>query len=387
MNAYGRGRDTPEEHEIELQLGKISPESVENFKKATAALDRQDHAKASDLYAQVLAKAPDFDPALRRMGSALIELGQREKGLGLISMALSHERSSDNLISLAYARGFPSRGQASDEDKRAALLLAKEAFQKSSDSDALFIQANMSMLLGDRQEFGKAVRLCQASFPEQMATHYFSAIKAADEQEWVLAEKEIRRAGALGLDAEAVDAFLAAGVHRHVLIHRFTVLGVCLLIAWAVGLILIYVSGKIMSTMTMQRILNADPNQIRTRLGASFKRVYRALINFAGVYYYLSLPFLIVLLLAVASGLFYIFMAIGRIPVKLMVLLAILTVTTIYQMIRTLFIKQKPGDPGRELKPEEAPGLCRLLGQIAKKLGTRPIDLIRITTGNRSGRL
>ena len=87
------------------------------------------------------------------------------------------------------------------------------------------------------------------------------------------------------------------------------------------------------------------------------------------------------LLLAIAIGLFYAFWIMGRIPIKLMVILAILTVTTIYQMIRTLFIKQKPEDPGRELKPEEAPGLCRLLGQVAENLGTRPIDQIRITTG------
>ena len=72
-------RDTLKEHEMELQLGKVSPESVEIFKQATAALDQRDYAKASELYAQVLAKAPDFDPALRRMGSALIELGQRER--------------------------------------------------------------------------------------------------------------------------------------------------------------------------------------------------------------------------------------------------------------------------------------------------------------------
>ena len=51
-----------------------------------------------------------------------------------------------------------------------------------------------------------------------MATHYFSAIKAAIEEEWVLAEKEIKRAGELGLEARVVDNFLAsrctpAGTH------------------------------------------------------------------------------------------------------------------------------------------------------------------------------
>ncbi|HTY61164.1 MAG TPA: M48 family metalloprotease [Acidobacteriota bacterium] len=381
MHAYGRDRNTPQEHQIELQLERVSADSVEIFKEATAALDQSDYAKASQLYTLVLAKAPGFDPALRRLGTALIELGQREKGLRFIAEALTHERSPENLISMAYALAFSSKGTTVDGDRKSALLIAKEAFLLSGDFDALLIHADMAMQLGDRSEFSDAVRLCKAKFPEQSATHYFSAIKAADEEEWVLAENEIRRAGELGMSASVVDDFLASGVHRHVLIHRCTLFALFLLIAWILGLLLIYISGKIMSARTMQGIRNADPNEIRTRLGASFKRVYRALINFAGTYYYVSLPFLVVLLLAIAIGLFYAFLMLGRIPIKLMVILAILTVTTIYQMIRTLFIRQKTGDPGRELKPEEAPGLCRLLGQVAEKLGTRPIDQIRITMG------
>jgi hypothetical protein len=381
VQSFAGLRDTPKEYGIELQLGRISPESVEIFKQATAALDQRDYAKASELYAQVLAKAPDFDPALRRVGSALIELGQREKGLSLISTALSHERSSDNLISLAYARGIPSKGTPSEEDKRASLLLAKEAFQKSGDPDALIIHADMALQTGNSSEVNEAVQILRTKHSELMATHYFSAIKAAIDEEWVLAENEIKRAEELGLGTSVVDNFLASGVHRHVLIHRWTLYAICLPIAWVLGLILIYVSGKLMSTMTMNTIRNTDPDQIRTRLGSTFKRFYRALINFAGIYYYVSLPFLIILLLAIAIGLFYAFWILGRVPIKLMILLAILTVTTIYQMIRTLFIKQKPEDPGRELTPGEAPGLCRLLGQVAENLGTRPIDQIRITAG------
>jgi Zn-dependent protease with chaperone function len=152
-------------------------------------------------------------------------------------------------------------------------------------------------------------------------------------------------------------------------------------IAWAAGLALIYIFGKVMSSRTMDAIKNLDPDQIRSRLGRSFKRTYRALMNFAGVYYYISLPVLIFLLIAVAGSIFYAFLALGRIPIKLMIVLAIVTFTTIYQMIRTLFIRQESRDPGRGLAPEEAPGLRRLLNQVADTVGTRPVDQIRITPG------
>ena len=377
----GIGRDTPEEQGIVLQLEKISPESIDAFKQATASLDQKEYAKASELYAQVLAKAPDFDPALRRFGHALLGLGQREKGLSSISMAVSHVRSPDNLIGLASALAFPIGETALNGDRRSAMTLAKEAFAKGGGLEALVIHGEMALQLNDNAEFAQAVRVSEAKFPEHPVTHYFSAIQAAIAEKWVLAEKEIRRAGELGLSNDVVEKFLASGVHRHALIYRWTFYAIYLLIAWVAGLILIYLAGKLMSSITMKAIRSTDPNQIRTRLGTSFKRVYRTLINFAGIYYYASLPFLIFLLLAIAVGLFYVFWMLGRIPIKLIILLAILTATTIYQMIRTLFIKQKPEDPGRELKPEEAPGLCDLLNRVADKLGTRRIDQVRITTG------
>jgi tetratricopeptide (TPR) repeat protein len=281
---YARDRATPQEHNIEQQLASISAESVPIFREATAALDKNDYAKASELYTLVLTKAPEFDPALRRLGTALIELGQREKGMSYISTALSHERSSDNLLSKAYALVLYSKGTTSDGDIKEALALAKEAFQKGGEFDALLMQANLAIQLNNRQEFEEAVRRCRTKFPEHPATHYFCAIKAANEEDWILAENEIKRAGKLGLSSNTVDDFLASGVHRHVLIHRFVFFALYLLTAWILGLLLIYVSGKIMSTITMQSIRNVDPNQIRTRLGVSFKRIYRTLINFAGTY-------------------------------------------------------------------------------------------------------
>jgi Zn-dependent protease with chaperone function len=49
-------------------------------------------------------------------------------------------------------------------------------------------------------------------------------------------------------------------------------------------------------------------------------------------------------------------------------------------MIRSLFVKIKYTDPGRILKEEEAPGLYALVREVATKIGTRPVDEIRITT-------
>lgn len=379
--AHGDDRDTAKEYAVELRLEKLSPESVAIFRQATEALDQADYAKAAPLFQQVLNKAPDFDPALRRLGISLVKLGETDEGLALLSSAVQHERSSENLISLAYSMTILPEDKTDPEKWRSALALVKEAFSKENDPDALFLHANIAIQLQDSVEFNKAVLLCREHFPEEMATHYFSAVKAAMDEDWSTAETEIRRAGELGLDTGTVNEFLGSGVHRHVLIWRYTYYALYLLGAWVLGLILIYVLGKVMSSIAMNAIKNLDPDQICNRLGHIFKRVYRILMNVAGIYYYISLPVLLFLLIAVAGSIFYAFLMLGRIPIKLMILLAIVTLTTIYQMIRTLFIRQESRDPGRELKPEEAPGFRQLLSKVADTVETRAIDRIRITPG------
>jgi Zn-dependent protease with chaperone function len=46
-----------------------------------------------------------------------------------------------------------------------------------------------------------------------------------------------------------------------------------------------------------------------------------------------------------------------------------------------LFVRVSSKEPGRSLSPEEAPGLWSLTREVAEKLGTRPLDAIRVAPG------
>jgi Zn-dependent protease with chaperone function len=379
--AAGKDRNPVREREVEAQLSAVAPEMVEAFRQATAAMDQGDAQKAATLFEEVVAKAPKFDPVLRRLGYSLIVLGQRDKGMAMLESALSHQRSTANLVGLATQLAFPSKGQASAEAKRRALQLVQEASGKEEDRDAWLLRASLALDLGLQEEFGLALSHCQARFPGEMQTHYLSAIQAAMRSDWIRAEDEIQRAGQLGLPAEVVRKFQASGVHRQAQVWRLTHYALYFLGAWALGLVLIFVAGKAMSAITLNALNKTDPNELNRGLGQSFKRVYRALINAAGLYYYVSLPVLIFLLIALAGSIFYACLLIGRIPIKLMLILAIVTIVTIFQMIRTLFLKPKLEEPGRPLTPEEAPGLWSLVQRVATEVETRPVDEIRITPG------
>src|SRR5262249_51274576 len=104
-------------------------------------------------------------------------------------------------------------------------------------------------------------------------------------------------------------------------------------------------------------------------------------IDIAAFYYYISLPFVAVLLIVVAGSVFYGFIALGRVPVRIMLILALATVGTIFKMVRSLFIKIKFEVPRRRRRREEAPKLWAVAEHVAADLGTRAVEEIRITPG------
>ena len=101
----------------------------------------------------------------------------------------------------------------------------------------------------------------------------------------------------------------------------------------------------------------------------------------AGTYYYISLPFVIFLVLAVSGSIVYGFLILGYIPVKLVLIVVAAAIITVYKMVGSLFVRLNDDEPGRRLRQEEAPGLWNLTREVAKKLETRPFDLIRICRG------
>ena len=68
-----------------------------------------------------MAKAPDYDIALRRLGSCLVRQNKRAEGLALCERALALNRSAENLSTLAYALV----ADTSKEENRAELRLPR----------------------------------------------------------------------------------------------------------------------------------------------------------------------------------------------------------------------------------------------------------------------
>src|SRR5205085_336750 len=151
--------------------------------------------------------------------------------------------------------------------------------------------------------------------------------------------------------------------------------------AWALGLVLLFALGKIFSGLTMRSMKEADPDELTGSHHDKLKKAYRALITFAGFYYYASLPVVLCLVLLAAAAVVYASLMLGHVPVKLILLIVVGAVVTVYQMIRSLFVKREQEDSGRALREEEAPGLWALTREVAGVVGTRAADETRVTPG------
>jgi hypothetical protein len=382
--AQTNSRDMRKEAAIWDQLRIVAPELVDTFTQATEKMDAGDFKTCASEYQKIVDAAPAFDPGMRRLGVCLCSAGDTATGLPLLERAVQLNRSPENLTTLAQFLVFVGPGKtASQESKERALTLIVEATQKAPvpDYGDLYLLAQIAGSLQKENEFRQAVRQLDEKFPNMAGTHYLDALRAAMDERWTEAEDEIHRAEALGLPADVAKEFLDSGVHRRAAEWRYAFYSLYVVLAWVVGLALLFVFGKTLSRMTLRSIEQPVENSsvaVSSKV-VQLRRFYRKLIDIAGWYYYISLPFVVILLIVALGSVFYAFFAIGRVPLRLMLILVIVTLGTIYKMVQTLFIKVKPEDPGRSLKREEAPGLWALTDEVAKALDTRPVQEIRIT--------
>ena len=382
-------RDAAKEEKFAQELARTAPKAVDAFKSATVALDQENYPEASRLYAEVIKQAPNFEPALRRGGLAEISLGRRDAGLKLVEQAVKINRSPENLSSYALALTDESGGFTPGKSHYdQAFVLMKEAAQKSTEKDADYLVAMAQFALSANRvaDFQSTVRTLRDQFPDLAATHYFNGLWLANEGELDGAAAEIKRAAELGAPAEMTAEVLAAiekeKSERYFGLGNYFYYGGFLVAAWAVGLVLLFAAGKILSAKTLRSLENSDPNDIRGNAQAGLRGIYKKVIGAAGIYYYLSQPVVILLVIAAAGGIVLFFFWIGTIPIKLVLVIGFIALATVFYMLKSLVIRAKIEDPGRVLPETEAPELWRLVRDVARTIDTRPVNEIRITHGS-----
>jgi len=386
-------RDPALENPVIDELGKIAkPETVATFVAATEALDSGKFEDAERQYQEVLKTASDFEPALRRLGYALVALGKRKEGQEMTKKALDRNRSVDNLVGRAsslLASDNPEYRPSPDEISE-ALSLGREAWQKSGSTDegSAGVVAETLLMADKIEEFKSFALVLKTKLPNSPRVAYYTAMVLAEDGELDAAEAELARSKELGAPDEIIAPLLAAinkerdeaffGLGRY---RSFLWMALGAVALWAVGLVVLFIVGWGLSKKTLRAIQDSDPNDIRGDKQSSLKKVYRTLVSIAGVYFYVSQPVVIFLIIAFSVSVLIGFLFVGHIPVGLMIGIVFVGGTTIYYMLKSLVTKVKAEDPGRALTEAEAPALWHLVRDVADIIKTRPVSEIRITHG------
>lgn len=378
-------RDPVFEQEILNRLEAINPLAVPVFERATENIDGGDFSAARAGFEKVLELASDFPDALRRLSSC-------ELTLGLYQDALEHAQRAYDLQPSAYnasvlADVLVSGGVNRNDSK--ALSLAKQAIQEIPDDPyanyvLLFAAANA----GDRETLHSASENLLRLVPDNPLPHYFYGLVAAEEGRWELAEAELLKAKELGMPAEEIDQVLKeSGIATQALsfrLLRWSGYGVA---AWLAVMLVLFLLGFLLSQITLKAVRQAQSSH-RMEPSAGEKRmrsIYRAIIILTSFYFYISIPFVILVVIGATAGIFYLFFALGSIPLRLAIWIGLAALYTLFAVVRSIFTRIKSEEPGRNLSESEAPDLWRLTKAVAEKLGTRPIQAIYITPGTEIG--
>jgi Zn-dependent protease with chaperone function len=378
--------DSRRDPALEVQYAAEVRTKAEVFAAATAALDAGRNEEAEKSLREVLAVYPKHGPTLWRLAALAARRGQRDEAVSLARRAVEARPGEPARTTLAESlmMGSPSQAELIEIDG----LLAAAAQEATSDLAKVRVAMAKLLLAGRRNDmaaFRDAVSVLRQLAPDEAATHYFSALDLASSDDLEGADKELELAVARGLPREQAQKVRDdVGITHNKKVWRWAKIGVGLLAGWLAALLLIYGVGSFLSRAALQaieRFGGRDSDDLRARTGA-LRAWYKRTIAFAAVYYFVSIPVVIAVVLLLAGGLLLGLLMLGHIPIKLLVLVAIIPLVTIWAMLKSLIVRRAPEeDPGRLLAETEAPALWAVLREVAGKVGTRPVDSVYLTIG------
>ena len=341
------GRDQVFEQAVYDKLELINPEAIPVFTAATEAMDRQDYQTAIAGFLQVLTLAPDFPDALRRLGNCLMNSGNLEEGLNYISRAYQLDPSPANQS--AYALGLLTRGNEGD-DLMAFNLAQKAVESEPGDIYYHYVLFEAAIVTKNDAYVQSEARQIISLAPQNPESHYFMSLAHAYAGEMNSSYSELKEAKRLGLPEEdyqsALDNF---GLSKYLrIINTAKTVGFSFM-GWLLGFPLLLLVGGLLSRKLLSLIEKeyAQPNYNLNQSERSLRSVYKAFIGISSAYFYISIPFVIALVLAIFGGIIFVFFYIGWIPIQATIMLGLVGLVTIVIIIKEPVCKSEIKRPGK----------------------------------------
>lgn len=368
------------EKRIVAEMQAESADGAAIFVEATAARDRGDLEAAKKGFERAHEALPRSSHPLRRLCHVELNLKARDRAVEHCRAALAMQESAPNLAALALTL---VQGGTMTEQREAYDLANRAATMDPNDETSLVAQAGVSLDTQHEDTFKKALARLKLIAPDLAMTSYFSAIDAAMRGEWSESDEEIDHAIARGMSAESMEGLRSRIHESHPLYlkvwHAVKFLGSI----WISIAAFLFLGGMILSKAAARSARNLPTESTGHARGmdAFLRKAYRVLLWFACAFYYASIPLVLGLVTILGGGLIYAFFALGRIPIKLVLVVAVITLTTLWAVVKSLFVRPADTDPGKRLDLSAHPRFKAVLDEVASKVGTRPVDEVYLTPG------
>lgn len=313
----------------------------------------------------------------------MLRRGQINDAQTLINQTLQQDRSLNGLMSaVGVMEQVNASGTALQPYRNQAMEMARSQIQSGARESLPYVaMAKFSLEDANDSEFRAATKSLVQQFPNDKHSHYFNGIRALKDEDWKTAEIELRKSRELGIPEEGVALWLKLAIDRQRWIWQYAYATMWVIIAWLGGLGVLFVLGKLFSSLTA-KAAERIALQGTGGLSGTLRTAYRILINVAGLYYYLSLPVVVIVSIALPLAIGYGLLMVPVLNLWLVILVLIVgcgSIITALSGLRACFVRVDDENIGRQLSRDECPVLWEVTRAVAEKVGTRPIDDIWIT--------
>lgn len=363
------------------QLAALEPDIRERWTAANAARDAGDFAQADALYTEILEIHPQLDHALRRRCSTRMAMNRWQPALDDCEAAIELERSAENIASLALVL---ASAPAEIGSRTRAKSLAEQAMTlRDVGFGTMMTICEVAMTLENASLLDRCATNLRLIDADAVESQFFSVFGHAMNGKLDEARRSLERAHAAGLDDqlyEDLDEMLDQAESPLVYYGKRIGIGVLSWISVALALI---AAGFALSRLTLAEAEGALSNPTASaRSGDSWlHKAYAWVLWLCCAYYYLSVPLVLLSVVALGAAIVLAFLYFGFLPIKLIVLVVIVVFVSVAAVLKSFFTRPNDEPPGVELDLREAPGLRATLDEVAAKLGTRPVDRVYLEAG------
>lgn len=365
------------------ELRARDPAAAERFVAANAAAARRDWDAAVAGYREVEERVPDFDHAVRRECVVLSRQGSHDRAIETCRRALSLGDSGENHAALAFALGAGALGSVREETLTDARSHAAIAVEQSPDNEFAWVTfLGLAYERRDVPGIRRAAERLRALDPDNPAGWHGGATAAASDGDLDAAQAFLegaRRRGLSEAEYQRLSGLIADARPAHeVVIARATPW----VVGWLASLALLLAAGAALSAVTLAATRNASGAE-PTPAERAVRRVYRVVMAATSAFFFASIPMLAVVMTLLGVGLILLALSVGHIPIKLLVVVALVTLATLAGLVRAAWhvFVVRDDDPGQRLDLAPHPRLRALLDEVAGVVRTRPVDDVFVTAG------